>query len=104
MYSGWFVLPRGRRRRGGFRNHHGSVCSGDLHPGTNPHQAVDDDAFPGLEPGYHGAESVDDAPGYDGPILDAVVALQHEHELPVLIGTDRLVLNQSGRVGLTAEE
>src|SRR6476660_3330219 len=102
-YSGKVALPRRRRRRGALGNH-GSVCSGDLHPWANPHQAVDDDTFSGLEPGYHCAESVDDATRHDWAVLDAFVLLQHEHELPILISTDRLVLNQSRGVGLIAEE
>src|SRR5437762_9012212 len=97
------ALPR-RGRRCGALGYHGSICCGDLHSWTNPQHAVDDDALPGLEARFHRAKSVDNATGNNGSVLDAVVVLQHQHELPVLIGTDSLVLNQSRRMALTAKE
>ena len=102
-YSGKVSLPRRGRRRGAL-GYHGSICRGDLHSGANPHQAVDDNALSGLEPGFNRAQTIYDAAGDDGTILDGVVAIQHEHELPILIGADRLILNQRRRVARVAEE
>src|ERR1700680_4035955 len=97
------ALPR-RGCRCGTLGDHGSIRGGDLHSGANPHQAVYDYAFSGLEPRFNRAQTIYNAASDNGTILDTIVALQHEHELAILIGADRLVLNQDRRVLLAAEE
>src|SRR4029077_13599872 len=96
-------LPR-RGCRCGTLGDHGSIRCGDLHSGTNPHQAVDDYTLSGLETGFNRAQTIYDAASDHGTILDRVVALEHQHELPILIGADGLILDQSCRVLLAAEE
>src|SRR6476646_1169306 len=60
----------------------------DLHAGTHPHQAVDDDAVVRLQARGDDAQAVHDGPQRHELGTRYVLAVDHEHELAHLLGTD----------------
>src|SRR5690349_4713263 len=67
---------------------------------TGPHalQAVDDDAITGLQALGDDAQSVDGAAERDRPVHRAAVVADRHHELLVLIGADRALVDHHQRL------
>src|SRR5688572_5726253 len=71
---------------------------GDLHPGADPLQPVDDDALARLEAAAHDAQAVDDRTERHRPVFDLPLRRDDVDELLAQVGADRAVLNQQAAI------